>query len=323
MQQAQRNTLRNRSLHPAAAIACCGLLLGSLAWMPQARAQVAVPGKGHGSASMDYQQVLVAQRTDNRGNTQDLGKVTYRTVHLTLDYGFADRWAVSAVLPYGSNRYTGADSGHDPRIFHDPHGQRFIDDGRFRGGWKDWNIGVRYQLFSAPLLVTPYLKYGFPSHDYQFYGESALGLRQTELQLGVAAGGRLPRPWQNVYLVADVSYSRMQKKGVVRVDHSTVGLDLGYFFSPRFSARVGLTHRTSYGGLDFPAALFNADGSLNEDNLFHHDTIRNISFTEVHVGLDYQLNDRYTIYANGGRTAHGENANLIKSAISIGISRSF
>lgn len=282
-----------------------------------------MPGKGHGSVSMDFQQVLVAQRTDDRGRTENLGKVTYRTVHLNLDYGLADRWAVSVVLPYGSNRYTGKDSGHNPIIFDDKHGQHFIDDGRYQNGWKDWNVAVRYQLHGAPLLITPYLKYGFPSHDYQYYGESALGLQQTELQLGVNAGGRLPAPWQNVYVIGGVAYSWMQKKGARRVNHSTVSLDLGYFFSPHFSAHVGLTHRKSYGGLDFPAAIFNPDGSLNQDNLFHHDTIRNISFTEIHLGLNYQLNDHYTLYADGGRTIHGVNANLIKSAVEIGISRSF
>lgn len=301
-----------------------GMLSMAIAWTTVARAQdVSVPSKGNGSFAIAYQQVLVAQRTDDRGRAENLGRVTYRTTHLNWDYGFADRWAVSVGLPYGSNRYTGADSGHDPSIFQDPHGQHFIDDGNFGGGWKDWSVAVRYQWRVAPLLVTPYLKYSFPSHDYQYYGESALGLHQSELQLGVTAGGRLPAPWQNVYLVGSAAYFHMQEKGGRRVNHSTVNIDLGYFFSPRLSGQVGLARRRTYNGLDFPAAIFNPDGSLNEDNLFHHDTIRNISFTEVHLGLSYQLNDRLTLTSDLGRTAHGANANLIKSAVSIGISRSF
>ena len=324
---AQRTIRVRRSaclLRRPAAVAGFYLWLATTAWMPAARAQeVFVPEQGHGSVSIDYQQVLVTRRTDDRGNAENLGRVSYRTVHLNLDYGFADRWAVSLGLPYGSNRYTGAGSGHDPGIFQDPHGQHFIDDGRYRGGWKDWNVAVRYQAHAAPLLITPYLQYGFPSHDYQYYGESALGLHQTELRLGVTAGGRLPGRWRNVFVVGGLAYSHMQKKGVRRVNHSTIDLDVGYFFSPRLSAHAGLSHRKSYHGLDFPAAIFNADGSLNEDNLFHHDTIRNISFTEVHVGLNYRLSDRYTLYLDGGRTAHGDNANLIKSAVSVGISCSF
>jgi len=39
--------------------------------------------------------------------------------------------------------------------------------------------------------------------------------------------------------------------------------------------------------------------------------------------MDYQFNDRYMLYLDGGRTIHGVNANLIKSAYSIGISCSF
>lgn len=301
-----------------------GSLSVAMAWTTVARAQdVSVPSKGHGSFSFNHSQVLVAQRTDDRGRPEDLGNVTYRTLHLNLDYGFADRWAARVELPYGSNRYTGAGSGHDPGIFQDPHGQHFIDDGNYGGGWKDWSVAVRYQWRVAPVLITPYAKYSFPSHNYQYYGESALGLHQSEWQFGVSAGGRLPAPWQNVYLAGSAAYSYMQKKGDRRVNRSTVNLDLGYFFSPRFSAHVGLAHRETYHGLDFPAAIFNADGSLNEDNLFHHDTIRNISFTEVQLGISYQLTDRLTLSADAGRTSHGANANLIKSAVSFGISRSF
>jgi hypothetical protein len=290
---------------------------------PSVRAQISVPEKGHGSVSVDYQQVVVENRTDERGNPDKLGKVLYRTAHLNLDYGFADRWAVSVGIPFGSNRHTGADSGHDPGVFDDPHGQHLIDDGQFHGGWKDWTVGLRYRWRTTPVLITPYMQYRFPSHDYQYYGESALGLHQSELQAGVNLGGRLPAPWQNLYLVGSASYSYMQKRGVQRVNHSTVTLDVGYFFSPRFSAHVGLTHRNSYGGLDFPAAIFNSDGSLNQDNLFHHDTIRAISFTEAHLGMSYVINPRYTLFAEGGRTTHGVNANLIKSAVRLGISRSF
>ncbi|MBS0457168.1 MAG: hypothetical protein JSS44_07560 [Proteobacteria bacterium] len=300
--------------------ATCALLAATM-WMPQAHAQVAVPDKGHGSISTDYAQALVEDRTDSQGNRGTIGIAHYRTVHLNVDYGFADRWAVSASLPYGSNM--AAHTDHDPRIFTDPHGQRFIDDGHYRGGWKDWSVGVRYQWLTAPVLLTPYLRYGAPTHDYQFYGESALGLDQTELDFGITAGGRLPRPWQNVYITGDVSYSVMEKIAITKVNHSTIGLDVGYYFSPLLSARVGWTHRQSYGGLGLPGALFNPDGSLNQDVLLYHDTIRNVSFNEIHAGVDYQLSDRYLLTADIGHTLDGDNENLIKAAFDIGISRSF
>ena len=299
-----------------------GLLLALLALSPASRAQdVVVPPKGHGSVSIDYLQVRVEQRTDDAGHKENVGKVDYRTVRLNLAYGFADRWALNVGLPFGSNRASGTD--HDPRIFSDPHGQHFIDDGSFHAGWKDWSVGMSYQWLAAPVSVTPYWSYHFPSHNYQYYGESALGLQQSELQLGISAGGRLRGSWRNAYLTGNASFSYMQKKSDQRVNHSTMELDLGYFFTPRFSAHAGITHRRSYGGLDFPAALFDSNGALIEDVLFHHDTIRNISFTEAHVGVDFQLDQYFTLFADGGRTLRGNNSNLIKSAISVGISRSF
>jgi hypothetical protein len=52
--------------------------------------------------------------------------------------------------------------------------------------------------------------------------------------------------------------------------------------------------------------------------------LTNIVFTETHLDLDYQINDRYTLSAEVGRMLAGAaNANLIKSAVSVGISRSF
>ena len=116
----------------------------------------------------------------------------------------------------------------------------------------------------------------------------------------------------------------MQNKGIRRVNHSSIGLDLGSFFSPQFSPRAGFTDRKSYNGVDFPAAVFNADGLINFDILFHHDTIRSINFTEIHLDFDYQINGRFMVSVEIGRTLAGAvNTNLIKSAISIGINRGF
>ena len=302
-------------------MACGAALFCSTAWEPSAQAQVFVPEKGHGSVSLDYQQVQVKRRTNADGVAENLGKVSYRTLRLDLDYGFADRWALNVGLPYGSNRGTATD--HDPAIFQNPHGQHKIDTGTFHGGWKDWSVGVRYRLHDAPLLITPYVTYGFPSHAYQYYGESALGLHQWALHVGVDAGGRFPAPLQNLYATGGIDYAFTQKEADRRVNYSIVSLDVGYYFSPRFSARIGFSHRKTYNGLDFPEAVINPDGSLNEEVLFHHDTNRNISYNEAHLDLSYQLNDRYTLFADAGRFLNGKNANLIKSAIGIGISRSF
>lgn len=297
------------------------------ACVPRVHAQAFVPDKGHGSIATDYQQVLVEQNTDSHGHRADLdGKIQYRTVHLNLDYGFADRWAVSVSLPFGSNRdhrNWAVPPSHDPGMLPDPHGQHLIDDDHYHAGWKDWNVGLRYQWITDPLAVTPFVKYGFPTHDYQYYGESALGLHQTELQAGLAAAWRFPRPWQNLYLTVDAAYEYMQKKGPRRVNHAIFDIDMGYFFTPRLSLNLGLTHRISFNGLDFPAAVFNPDGTPNFDVIFHHDTLRNVSYTDVHASLDYDLGHNYTMSLDTGKYLGGDNANLVKSEVSMGVSRGF
>jgi hypothetical protein len=293
-----------------------------LAWPARSVAQVAVPEAGHGSVTTSVQQVLVTQRTDDRGRAEDLGHVSYRTLRVDLDYGFADRWAVSLGIPYGSNRYRG-DDPHDPRIFQDPHGQHFIDDGRYRDGLKDWQIGVRYQWLLEPVALTPYLRYHTPSHRYDYYGESALGLHQTELEAGLAFAARVPPATANVYVSGSWSYSWMGKEGERRVNHSTREIAIGRYCTPSLALEVGLANRKSYHGLDYPAAIFNADGSLNEDRLFHHDTLRRIDYTEGRIGLRWQVADRLVFALDAGRTLHGDNVNLVHGAYSAGLTWSY
>ena len=299
------------------------VLLGTLAWTPTSWAQVWVPGKGHGQIWVNFQQIKVSQRANSSGVTEEFGDITDRGLYLNLDYGLTDRWAVTAVLPYGSNRYQG-NRPHDPRIFFpNLHGQRLIDDGNFHGGWADWAVGLRYQWPTKWLLVTPFISYSQPSHDYVFFAHSQLGTHQWRLQVGASVTRPIAPPWQNLYWQARYAYSYMEPKYNRRVNHAVLALELGYRINPSLSAHLQVEQQWSYNGLDGPQGFRNADGSLNRDLFLYHEALAGVENAKASVGVGYQLNNHYVLFADYGKTLREKNTDRIDSAINFGISRSF
>lgn len=279
---------------------------------------------------MLYMQKQSTKLTNADGSSDPFGKVIARTVYLNLDYGLSDRWAISAGLPFQSNRYTGNDP-HDPRIFPFPNDQRFLDDGRFHDGWGDWSVALRYQWRTEPFLITPFIAYSRPSHDYTFFAHSALGTHQWALQTGVHIGKWLPPPWQNAYWQAGYAYTFEQSTNHLdrladdrRVNHGTFSLELGYNFTPRLDAHLLIEHSNSYGnGVNATHDFGNPDGSPNFNNIFYHDQLLLARYTRASLGLDFQLNDRYQLSIVYGRTLSAANAHFWDYEATFGISRSF
>lgn len=302
------------------ATVCCGLLLGSLLWMPEAYAQAWVPGKGQGSLSVTYQQIKITRRSASDGVAHPFGEILYRAIYVGADYGLSERWAISMSIPFKSNRYTG-DDPHDPRIrLFPPNDQRFLDDGDYHGGWADWSASLRYQWRAEPFLITPFIAYSWPSHDYTFFAHSALGTDQWSWQAGVNIGDRLPAPFQKLYWQAGYSYQYMQAINNRRVNFDRYSLQAGYNFTDRLDGRVQFEFQNSYNGLVAPRDLRNPNGSPNVGNIFYHDALFGASYTKASLGLGYQVNDRYQVYANLGRTLKGNYTHLVDYAATFGVS---
>jgi hypothetical protein len=282
-----------------------------------------VPGKGHGSVSVAYQHLYIRYHTDSHGNRQIPGTIRNRNLLLNVDYGLGDRLAISASAAFKSNRYDQRipGSAHDPGSLDDDHGEQLLDDGRYHGGWQDWNLALRYLWIDRPrLAVTPYIDYGQPLRDYTVFAHSAVGTGQKQLEAGINFGGRFPAPAQNLFWRTGVGYACMEKEGDRRVNHSTWDAELGYFLTPRLTVRGVVVMRKTHNGLDFPEDYAS---SHVDDVFFHHDqNIRN-DFLNVGAGVDYRLSDRYTAFANLGRSLRGDNTHLIDYALTIGVARGF
>jgi hypothetical protein len=275
-----------------------------------------VPAKGHGEISIAYQHLYVRYHTGSHGQRAIPGTIRDRSVFLGLDYGLTDRVALTVGGAFKSNRYRGLP--HPP--VDDDHGEQFIDDGRYHAGWADWNVGLRYQWRSDPWAVTPYVSYGTPIRDYPTYAHGAVGTGQKRVELGLNVGHRFGPPLQNLYVQGGYGYSFMEVVDHRRVNHSTLSLELGYFVTPRLTARVTVVGQKTHNGLDFPDDY---PPDVDSEQLFHHDQNLRNDFINVGAGVDWQINDRYVGFANVGRTVWGENTHLIDYAITVGISRGF
>ena len=307
------------------------LLLAALGWMAPAWAQtqttVSVPGKGHGAVTFSLGWAEANKRTVPPalgGGLVHLGENTLRAAFLKFDYGLTDRLAFTALLPYKSNRYVG-ETPHDPRTLLDDHGEPFLDDGKYHSGWADWGVGLRYQWLTEPVAVTPFVSFYHPLNDYPIFTGTAFGTRQWRLDLGVNLGGRVPGPLRNLYWVGGYAYSYMEKTRPDnspdhRVNHSIAHFELGWFATPRLTANVSWRYRRTHDALAIPDDF---NFPLIDDLWYYHDQLIAYEQTTVDFGLAWQINDRYVVDFNYGRTVHVELGTKIKGAYSVGLTYNF
>jgi hypothetical protein len=309
----------------------CALLVAVAGCFPVAQAQtqtsIGVPEKGHGSVSIAVLHAVVnrvAVPFAPGGGYLEIGEKTLRSTTLEIDYGLGNRLALTASIPFMSNRYVG-DRPHDPRTLQNPHGEGFLDDGAFHSGWSDWGLGLRWLWRTEPVAITPFVSYHRPSHDYPIFTGTAFGTRQWRVDLGVNAGARLPGPIHNLYMQAGYAYSYVEKTKPNdlpshRVNHSVLSLELGYLITPRVSTSLAWRYRKTHGALSFPQDF---NFPFTDDLYYYHDRLFPLEQSVLNLGVNYQLNDRYSLSLGLGRTLRVAFGHDIKRALSIGITRGF
>jgi hypothetical protein len=295
----------------------------ALAAGPVRAQQAGVPGAHRGSLTLSLQVVTDHYHLNGHGDLVDAGKITGRTAALTFDYGLTDRLAVSVYAPFVSKRYIGAfPHNTDPYNHDDGHDHEHIaalDDGAFHGGWQDWGVGARWQFRPRGWMVTPFVNYAWPSHDYTWFAHAAIGTRQERLQVGTAVAKQFGPRLQKLYFQGSYSYTFVEEVQDISVDFSTLNLEVGWFFTPRFSARALVTYRKTHGGLDFPF-----DFPSRTDELFlHHDQVQRVDYLNYGFGAAYRINDRYTVNGTWMTTGWGENGHAIHNAVTLALTRSF
>jgi hypothetical protein len=309
----------------AGCIACLVLAAGTA--HAQVQTSLGVPARGHGSVTLSIHQAEASKRVRPEafgGGLIDQGDVTLRTATLELDYGLTDRLALDVSLPYRYNRYDGA-TPHNPAVLQDDHGEPFLDDGDFHGGWGDWGVGLRWLWRTEPFVVTPFVTAHFPATDYPIFTATARGTQQWRLDVGVNAGGRFRGALRNLTWQAGYAFMFMEKTRIAdgpdhRVNHSLVNFQLGYAMSPQWTYSVAWRYRKAHGALRMPQDF---NFPLTDDLWYHHDQLLGLEQAVVEAGVSYQLNDRYSVYASFGRTNHVAFGQEIERAFGFGVSRGF
>ena len=153
-------------------------------------AQAWLPAKGEGSVSVLFSSMLMDEHMwpAGTGGNPNLGRMESNALLFDLTYGVSDRIAVSVSLPVVTSRYTGSN----------PHLGRLgepspIDDGAWHTTGQDFRFNVRYNVWTGPVVVTPFVGSVVPSHGYDHYGHASPGRNLPEVPVAALPDVE-PRP---------------------------------------------------------------------------------------------------------------------------------
>jgi hypothetical protein len=264
-----------------------------------------------------YQYSTVHDHFLGDGTRVQRGRIYSQSLVLLTDYGLGHSAAVTFSVPYIQARYSGVNP-HKPAILDFPNNAPLIDDGTYHGALQDLGFAVRYNFTTKPVTFTPFVGFNVPSHDYPFFGHSAVGRNQRQLLLGANVGGPielLPRS----YFHARYAYAFMQRMKVGEASYggnlSQVRVDFGYFLTPRLSLKAIQIAQIAHGGLTQPTDYATKTTEL----YFHHDQIDAIGFLELGGGFDFALSHSFDVSSSLIHAVSGENGHALRIGLITGI----
>ncbi|MGH8130757.1 MAG: hypothetical protein ACRES3_07880 [Steroidobacteraceae bacterium] len=96
-------------------------------------------------------------------------------------------------------------------------------------------------------------------------------------------------------------------------DRTNATLEIGYFLSEFWSARVLASRQWTHGGVDIPIPV--------SDPLFpFHDQLAADEFVNVEGGVSWTMNKRVSVYALYMQSIDGRNSHKVDHRVSLGMS---
>jgi hypothetical protein len=264
--------------------------------------------RGEGSVSLIYQHSYVRDHLFSGGLRRDVGHIRTQGVAMQIDYGLTGRLSLGASLPYMAARFVGQ-RGH---VHADG---TTLDDGTYHGGLQDVRLDARYSVLELPVAVTPFVGVNWPSHDYEFFAHSAIGVRLREAQVGVHVGGvRAP-----FYVQGRYAFGLSERLGGRRRRRSNVDTELGWFVKPKLRLFAFELGQISHGGIEIRPGL----AGLTGDDILNHDRFGRANILDVGGGVGVALARSMDLTCGALRTVAGENVHAARYAFSVGASWSF
>jgi hypothetical protein len=291
-----------------------------------AAGQAWLPEKGEGSFSTSYNYIAFNGhfRTDGTRTAEAASRA--QNILLGVEYGLTDRFALSLSVPIVMTRY--ADTNPPSEVLHglfaetvqavgtSYYGHQFLDDQSYHATLQDFYFNARYNLVSRPLVLTPFVALGVPSHDYAYVGEAAPGRDLREFQFGTYIARRLDPFLRKAYLQGQISFAIPEESLDVRTNRVNGSLEFGYFLTRRIAARGFANWQHTFRGLRFPEDLTTPEIALT------HDRLLKANYWHLGGGLSYVINPQIEIsgdvvtFLAGNDTHYG-------TEISLGITRNF
>jgi hypothetical protein len=272
---------------------------------------------GHGHVSVSYQYIHVDGFEASQG-TLDIGTVDTHVLNFELDYALTDRWSFAFGIPFIRERYQG-NFPHDPLLLDPPRPQvENVDLGQWNQDFQDFHLGVRYLAkASGRLRIEPYITAGLPSNDYPFFGHAAIGQNLWRVEPGSSF---VFVPYiSDAWYRLDIGYAFVEETLGVSINHWNIRAEVGYFFNQYLSGRAFLLHKQGDGLVfpeDFPIPR-------NTELWYQHDRMIKHNFTNFGVGLDWSMNDNYSITTSALTMVRAEQVHKVDYAFTVGLAFAF
>jgi hypothetical protein len=321
--------ISNRSPRPAVR-SCAFILACSVGVAHSLYGQAWLPPRGAGSVTVAYQHINVRDHFRGDGSRVDLGRIYSRSLLFLVDYGLTDSLAVNLSVPYVRAKYVGDRYAHRPDLIAVPTNARFLDDGAYHGFLQDIGFGVRYNIATRPVTLTPFIGANLPSHDYPFFAHAAPGRNLRQIVFGGNVGGQIESFFPRSYFHARYSYGVTERVKIEGQSYggnqSLIRTEFGHFFTPRLALKAIQTASIAHGGNNVPDAYL-VDGAFDvtSQQYYHHDQIDAVSSLELGGGIDFALSPSNGIDLSGSliHSVWGRNGHALHLGLAVGLTRSF
>ncbi|NNF61508.1 MAG: hypothetical protein HKN06_09300 [Gammaproteobacteria bacterium] len=276
--------------------------------------------KGSGYFSLTYQLNSTDGFESSIGDLP-IGSIDTQVMNFEFQYALSDRLTIIAGIPYVRKRYNNGPLPHDPLLLDPP--RPFVENvdlGGWNSGFQDLNIGARYLVREGTFSIEPFAYLGVPSNEYPFYGNAAIGQQLTRLQVGSSF------MWfpglSNASYRADIGYVFVEKTLGVNVNYWNIRAETGYQFGPRITGRL-FTLLKKGSGLSVPTGFPGFPGELTDENWYQHDRTLKHNYWNIGIGLDWALNDHYSISSNYMEMIWEDQVNILEYAFTVSLARAF
>jgi len=276
--------------------------------------------KGGGQFALTYQFNTTDGFESSIGELP-IGSIDTHVMNLELQYALTDRLTMFLGIPYVRKRYNNGPLPHDPLLLDPPRPYiENVDLGDWNSDFQDFSIGAKYRAMEGTFAVEPFIYLGTPSNDYAFYGNAAVGQQLTRLQIGSSL--RWQPGLSNAYYHADIGYVFVEETLGVSVNYWNIRAEVGYQFGPRITGRLfGLLKKGS--GNSVPDDYPGFPDQLTDELWYQHDRMLKHNYFNVGLGLDWFVNDRYSVSTSYMTMIWAEQVNIMDYAFTLSLARTF